>query len=344
MLFNLVNTIKDQLSIRLKYGFEFIGDPEKISVGLTPRSKVYEEGSKKLYLYKGNLENSKPLLLVYSLINRPYIFDLRPKRSLIEFLTNNGFDVYLLDWGNPGPEDIHEDLNELINGTLNRVVSIILKKYNQEKLDVLGYCMGGTFAAAYNALYPDKVNHLTLLTTPLSRSEGGILQKISQRVNVDKAIASKGIISGRDLKMFFNSVKPASMIKKERDFWQNSHEEKFLDNFLPVEKWSNDTPDVPAKVFSEFINICFNHDLSKDELTIGNKVLNFKNIKNKVFSIAAEHDWIIAKSAIETAKAVMPNAKHEGHLLAGGHIGLVIGRPALEIWTKIKDFNQDKLI
>lgn len=341
-MFNLINLLKDQISIRLKYGPEFIGDPEKIEVGLTPRTQVYNEGSKKLYLYKSNLENSQPLLLVYSLINRPYIFDLRPKRSLIEFLTNNGFDVYLLDWGDPQPEDIHEDLSELIIGTLNRVVTFILKKHNIEKLNMLGYCMGGTFSALYNAIYPEKINRLTLLTTPLSKAEGGLLQKISSRVNVDKAFSSKGLISGRDLKMFFNSVKPASLIKKERDFWLNNQEEKFIENFMPVEKWSNDTPNVPAKVFTEFIDICYNHDLSKEKLTIGNKIADFKNIKNRVFSIAAEHDWIIAKSAIETAKDVMPNAKHESHLLAGGHIGLVIGRPALEIWTKIKDFNQDK--
>lgn len=338
-MINLINLLKDQISIRLKYGAEFIGDPEKISVGLTPRTLVYSEVSKKLYLYKGVMEKNKPLLLVYSLINRPYIFDLRPKRSMIEYLTNNGFDVYLLDWGDPQPEDIHSDLNELINGTLNRVVNFISKKHSQNKIDMLGYCMGGTFASLYTAIYPDKINNLTLLTTPLSKSEGGLLQKIGEKLNIRKALGSNGLISGRELKMFFNSVKPAGLIKKERDFWANNQEDKFLENFLPVEKWSNDTPNVPAKVLSEFIDICFNHDLSKETISIGNKVADFKNIKSNVFSIAAEHDWIIAKSAITTVKDVMPNANHETYLLAGGHIGLVIGKPALEIWTKIRDFN-----
>lgn len=339
-MINLINVLKEQISIRLKYGAEFIGDPEKISVGLTPRTLVYSEGSKKLYLYKGINEKNRPLLLVYSLINRPYIFDLRPKRSMIEFLINNGFDIYLLDWGDPQVEDIHSNLDEFINGTLNRVVNFINKKYSQEKLDILGYCMGGTFASLYTSMYPEKVNKLTLLTTPLSQSEGGLLQRIGKKLDIKKAIESSGLISGRELKMFFNSVKPASLIKKERDFWQNSQEEKFLDNFLPVEKWSNDTPNVPAKVFSEFIDICFNHDLSKEKICIGNKLVDFKNIKSNVFSIAAEHDWIIAKSAIDTVKNVMPNANHETYLLSGGHIGLVIGKPALEIWTKIKDFNK----
>lgn len=341
MLVNFINTLKDQVGIRLKYGPEFIGDPEKIAVGLTPRTLVYTEGSKKLYLYKGNKEKNIPLLLVYSLINRPYIFDLRPDRSMIEFLTNNGFDVYLVDWGDPKPEESFSDLNDLINGTLHRCVNYVLKNSSQESLDMLGYCMGGTFAAIYTAIYPEKINKLTLLTTPLSKNEGGLLQKIGKKLNIDNALSSNGIISGRELKMFFNSVKPAGVIKKERDFWKNSQEEKFLDGFLPVEKWSNDTPDIPSKALAQFIDICYNHDLSVETVVVGNKQVDFKNIKCDVFSIAAEHDWIIAKTAIDTAKNVMPNANHQSHLLKGGHINLVVGRAAIEVWTKIKDFNSN---
>jgi len=339
MLVNFINTLKDQAKIRLKYGAEFIGDPEKISVGLTTRTLVYTEGSKKLYLYKGKSEKNTPLLLVYSLINRPYIFDLRPKRSMIEFLTENCFDVYLIDWGDPKPEESFSDLNDLINGTLNRCVNYILKVNNKESLDMLGYCMGGTFATLYTAINQDKINKLTLLTTPLSKSEGGLLQKISEKLDVGKALSSNGIISGRELKMFFNSVKPAGVIKKERDFWTNSQEEKFLDGFLPVEKWSNDTPNIPSKALSDFIDICYNHDLGSETVLLGNKQVDFKNITCDVFSIAAEHDWIIAKSALDTAQKVMPNAKHQTHLLKGGHINLVIGRDAVDVWTKIKDFN-----
>ena len=294
MLIDFINTLKDQVKIKAKYGIEFVGDPEKIEVGLTPRSVVYTEGSKNLYLYKGKNEKNSPLLLVYSLINRPYIFDLRPNRSMIEFLTNNGFDIYLLDWGDPRPEDAFSDLSELINGTMNRAVNYIAKLHHQKNIDMLGYCMGGTFASIYTAIYPDKINKLTLLTTPLSKNEGGLLQDIGKKLDVNKALSSKGIISGREMKMFFNSVKPVGMIKKERDFWKNKGEEKFLDTFLPVEKWSNDTPNIPSKVFSEFLDICFKHDLTTDEIVLGGKQVNFKNIKNKVFSIGAEHDWIIA--------------------------------------------------
>lgn len=96
---NLLNTIKEQLQIRLKYGFEFIGDIEKIETGFSKKSVALSERYYKLYFYESKKENPQPLLLIYSLINRPYIFDLVKGRSLIEFLCENGFDVYLLDWG-----------------------------------------------------------------------------------------------------------------------------------------------------------------------------------------------------------------------------------------------------
>ena len=148
----LLQTVSEQLRIRLQYGPEFIGDLAQIEVGLTPRHAIYSEGPHRLYCYPGQQAQNQPILLIYSLINRPYIFDLRPGRSLIEYLSAEGYDVYLLDWGDPTPDLGLVTLGELTGGTLRRCVRKILRRHRLQQIPVLGYCMGATFATLYAAL------------------------------------------------------------------------------------------------------------------------------------------------------------------------------------------------
>lgn len=337
---NLIQTLQEQLKIRLKYGFEFIGDIENIDVGPTPKSLAMTDRYHKLYFYKSTQEQATPLLLVYSLINRPYIFDLAKGRSLIEFLCDQGFDVYLLDWSDPTSESAHMSLEDMVFGTLHRSVKHILNKYGIKKVNMLGYCMGGTFASLYAGKHYDLIEKLVLLTPALGRDEGGTLQKIASFIDWKKKIDSSGIISGRFLKLFFNSVKPMAMIKKERDFWKNHDKEDFMKHFLPVEKWSNDTPNLPGRAFTEFLDLCF----TTDQLERGGKVVlektevDMSKVDIPIFSVSAQHDWIIPSASTETVKKVFPNAKHESYVIPGGHIGLVIGRTAPLLWGKLIEF------
>jgi len=337
--FKFLQTIRNQIQVRIKYGPEFIADIEKVKVGLTPKRCVYKEEPHCLYYYPGKDKKNIPVLLVYSLINRPYIFDLRPKRSLIEYLCSNGFDVYLLDWGDPFPETGCCSIADLVCGTLHRCVSWILRHHKISSIRLLGYCMGGTFATIYTALYPEHVDRLVLLTTPLGNDEGGVLQKIASNIDWSKGIEQTNLVSGRFLKWAFNSIRPSINIKKEQDFWQNFDKDEFLEHFLPVEKWSNDTPDVPEHAFYEFLDLCFKRDLFKTgHIKLDNCNVDFTKVKCPVFSVAAQHDWIIPPTALETVQKVLPDAQHKTYLLPGGHIGIVVGKQAVVLWNAIKEF------
>lgn len=332
-----LKTLAEQLRIRVQFGPEFLGDPGAIKVGLTPRQLVYEESPHQLWCYPGQLAKNQPILLVYSLINRPYIFDLRPGRSLIEFLCQSGFDVYLLDWGLPLPENSRESLADLIGGTMARCVRKILRQHRCESLSILGYCMGGTFAALYAGLHPERVSQLTLLTTPLGPD--GLLQNIAHKVDWHALGQGQPLISGRQLKQLFNAIRPAGALKKERDFWKNQHDPTFLDHFLPVEKWSNETPDIPSQAFVEFLQLCFQDNLmtTGKPFLVGNMDIDLSRVTCPVFAVAAEHDWIIPASSLASIKQALPNAKHTSYLIPGGHIGLVVGKQAGQLWQTLRN-------
>lgn len=342
----LFDTLREQLRIRFQYGPEFIGDLEKIEVGLTPRHCVYEEAQHRLYHYPplnpdGNGGPGQPILLVYSLINRPYIFDLRPGRSLIEFLCQQGYDVYLLDWGDPEPEMGYASLSDLITGTLRRCVRKVQRRHRQQKIPVLGYCMGASFVSLYAGFRPQDIERLVLLTPMLGHDKNGILQKISAHQEIHAEMLEAQLVSGRQLKLFFNAIKPAGIMKKERDFWLNFDSDAFLEHFLPVEKWSNDTPNLPGRAFQEFIQLVVRDDaLRQHQLNLDDKRIDLEQVSCPVLAVAAKHDWIIPRSALRTGEDVFPQADYTPYLLNGGHIGLVVGRSAGVLWQDLLAFLQ----
>ena len=104
--------------------------PRKISSGVTPREEVYAEDKLKLYRYQpstGVVQNRVPTLIVYALVNRPYMTDIQENRSTIRGLLDTGQDVYLIDWGYPDRADKYLTLDDYINGYIDRCVDVIAR-------------------------------------------------------------------------------------------------------------------------------------------------------------------------------------------------------------------------
>jgi polyhydroxyalkanoate synthase len=107
-----------------------------------------------------------PTLVVFALVNRPYILDLRPGKSVVAHFVNRGFETYNLDWGIPSDGDRFLGMDDYIEGQLNQVVDFLRERHDCERINVLGYCMGGSMTAMYAALHPDKIQNLIMLAAP----------------------------------------------------------------------------------------------------------------------------------------------------------------------------------
>lgn len=141
----------------------------RVRKGVTPSEVVYEEDRLKLlhYIPQGEPRYRTPLVFIYALVNRPYILDLKKGRSVIANFVERGFDTYLVDWGVPLNADRHLTLDDYINGYMVNVMDFLRERTGADKLNVLGYCMGGTMSAMFAALHPDRVKNLTLLAAPI---------------------------------------------------------------------------------------------------------------------------------------------------------------------------------
>ncbi|MFO0953243.1 MAG: alpha/beta fold hydrolase, partial [Isosphaeraceae bacterium] len=157
----------------------------EVAVGTTPHEVVYEEDSLRLLRYFRDTpaKYAEPIVFAYALVNRPYIVDLQPQRSVIRQLLAAGFDVYLIDWGVPSAADRSMKLTDYIDGIMHNCADVAMKDVARplpspgadpgpkrkpvSKFHLIGYCMGGTMSSIFTARYPELVKTLTLMTAPL---------------------------------------------------------------------------------------------------------------------------------------------------------------------------------
>src|SRR3954470_3161375 len=164
-------TVDDMAVALKKYakGIQIILDGAQAPTGQTPKEVIWTKNKAKLYHYEPAIEKRfpVPILLIYALINRPYVMDLMPGNSLVEYLANQGFDVYMLDWGIPGDEDKDLTFEDYVLDYLPRAAKKVMRISDSEEYTLFGYCMGGTMSAMYASLFPKHLKNLVLLTTPV---------------------------------------------------------------------------------------------------------------------------------------------------------------------------------
>lgn len=143
-------------SRKLGQGMENLLNAEKIDTGVSPKEPVYTEDKLVLYRYdtpEGVTPDPVPLLIVYALVNRPYMTDIQEDRSTIKGLLATGQDVYLIDWGYPDQADRAITLDDYINGYIDRCVDHIREAHGVEKINILGICQGGAFSLMYTSMH-----------------------------------------------------------------------------------------------------------------------------------------------------------------------------------------------
>src|SRR5205085_8191365 len=143
-----------------------------VEVGISPKDVVWTHRKTTLYRYRSDKRRHPvPVLLVFALINRPDIFDLRPGNSFVELLLSQGFDVFLIDWGYPEEEDSEMGLEEYVCDELGWGIREVLRASGQDELTLLGWCIGGTLSLMYAGWQRENpVRNLALLTTPVDTS------------------------------------------------------------------------------------------------------------------------------------------------------------------------------
>ncbi len=178
--------------------------------GCSPKELVWESGKLRLFRYRPTAPSSgaAPLLIVYALVNRPYMMDLQEDRSLIRGLLDAGLPVYLIDWGYPDGADRFTTLADYIDRLLAGCVEHVLAAHRLDALNMLGVCQGGVLSLCFSALHPRKVRNLITMVTPVDfHTPADLLSKWARKIDV-AAWVGDGNVSGDTLNQLFLALMP----------------------------------------------------------------------------------------------------------------------------------------
>jgi polyhydroxyalkanoate synthase len=310
---------------------ELLLNPPEVSVGTTPYEVVHTEGKMRLLHYHTTVKKTHdvPLLVIYALINKPYILDLQPDRSVIRTLLSEGFDVYMVDWGTPTEGDKYLTLDDYVNWYINDAVDFIREKHDMDSISVLGYCMGGTLSVMFTAIHPEKVRNFILMAAPLDfEADGGLLKIWSQKeyFDPDKLVDTVGLVPGEFLNFGYLLLDPVNnLYSKYLKFIDKVDDEKFVEMFFRMEKWIDDGIPLAGEAFREFIRKLYQENqLVNNELRLNGNKVNLRNIDMPLLSLVAKYDHLVPKESSMSFNDLVSSADKDMIMFPTGHIGLSV--------------------
>jgi polyhydroxyalkanoate synthase len=354
----LANLAEDaeKTQARVTRASEVLLGPLSSDVAVTPYDVVYEEDRIKLkhYRLEGDPQLKTPLLVIYALINRETMLDLQPDRSVVKTFLKEGIDLYMMDWGYPTRKDRYVTIDDHVNGYIDNVVELIRKKHGLKKINLMGICMGGSFCVMYAALHPEKIKNLITTVTPTNfDTDTGLLHVWMKNIDVDRLVDTYGNIPADLMNFGFLLLNPARlMIDKYVGFFENMDNKTFVENFVRMEKWIFDSPDVPGETFRQFIKDGYQKNLLiQSKMELGGRRVELKNITMPVLNFYGMFDHLVPPAACEMLIEKIGSTDKENVSLDTGHIGIYVSSkcqrefaPKIARWLKERDAPEETVV
>jgi polyhydroxyalkanoate synthase subunit PhaC len=320
----------------------------KVPIAQTPKQVIWTLNKAKLYRYVPVVPAEKrhpvPLLLVFALMNRPYILDLRPGHSFVEFMVHQGYDVYLLDWGSPGPEDKNLKFDDYTLDYMPRAIRKMKAVSGSQEFSMLGWCIGAILTTVYSALRGSQegLRNLILLTAPLdfSNKEGITFAKwVDERFfDVDKVLAATGNMPGEMIDYGARALKPVdNYVLNYLKLWDNIDNPGVVDAWKAMNTWVTDNVPLAGGAFRQLIVDLYRNDrLMRGEWIIRGERVDLHKITANLMTVIAQGDHITPPCQSAAIMSKVASKDKELYQIPGGHIGIMAGSAAHKItWPHI---------
>lgn len=286
-------------------------------------------------------ENAPVLFIIPSLINRSYVLDLMPGRSLVDHLSEQGIRPLLLDWGAPGNAEKEFTLNDYILGRICGAWDYVSDKYPDSLLHMAGYCMGGTLAVVAAERRQDRLTSFIALASPWDfHAELNSQTKmfIGHKELWATILEGFGELPVDLLQTLFASLDPNLGLRKFSMFAGMDMASERAIEFVALEDWLNDGTPLPKKVAEE----CFRewYGANTPHLSawkIGGQIVCAENIKVPSLVAVPKVDKIVPRTSALALASSLPKSKVVTP--PSGHIGMVTSRRAKDgLWRELSDW------
>jgi polyhydroxyalkanoate synthase len=295
-----------------------------------------------------------PIVIVTPWINKFYILDLTPRKSLVKFLTDQGYSVFITSWKNPGPEMAGVSFDDYLREGVDASVNAVCALCRVSQVHLVGYCIGGTLVATYMAWasrqYGEKkqpVAHWTLFTTLTDFSKPGDIDVFIDEGAIralEEKMARTGYLDGEEMAASFRLLRSNSLV------WHYFVHSYLYGEPLPpfdVLFWNMDTTRMPHAMHSFYLREMYLHNnlMKRDALTIAGQPIDLDRIVQPLYAVAAEDDHIVPwRQSYRIRKYINVNAPMRFVLSTSGHIlGIVnpvVHPPKRAYWVAEPERNE----
>lgn len=267
-----------------------------------------------------------PVLVVPSLINRSYILDLTPRRSLVRYLAEKGLAPFMLDWDAPGELEAGFTLTDYIAGRLEAALDQVIAATGR-KPAVLGYCMGGLLALALAQRRPESIAALVAMATPFdfaAEREANAAMMSTLSGPMGDLIEACGSMPVDMLQSMFASLDPGLAAKKFISFSQMPQRSARARDFVALEDWANDGVALAGAVARECLFGWYGrNEPARGEWRIQGRPVLPEEVGVPTLLMIPHRDRIVPPASARPLADRLPKARVM--TLAGGHVGMLTG-------------------
>lgn len=333
---------RDPSSVVDQTPFDVVFLRDKVQVRrYLPLEEELELGPEALRELPGNLapqgKHRVPVLLIPPLMVKPLIYDLVDNRSYVRTLLQAGYDVFLLDFGEPDRSDAYVTLDHYILNWIPAAVDAVCRESGCGSLSMIGYCMGGLFALMHASVNQDRrVRNIVTIGSPVDASKMGQLAWFVRLTHdqIDFISRRLGNIPGDLSSAAFKMVAPFKSFTRYADLFINLWNQEYVNDYDALSQWTDNFVDYPGKAFRQLLNDFLVGDKLKDgRWEFGGHAADLGNISSSLLAFAGQDDQIAPVSAIRQILDLVPTEDKELKVVPGGHMGVFGGRQApAEVW------------
>ncbi|MEH7118826.1 alpha/beta fold hydrolase [Neobacillus vireti] len=310
--------------------FKVLSEPEP-KTGITPRDEIWRKNKSVLWHYPAKQKKYEiPLFFIYSLFNKPYILDIAPKVSVIEALTNMGYEVYLLDWGSPGYEDKQNGIDTYIEKYLQTAVKRAIRHSGAPEITLIGYCIGGTIASIYASIAEEPIKNLIVATVPIDFEPFMGPDKWAEGlregdINLEGFIDAYGIIPPKLVEGMFRTIGSPIYFTNYTNLLYRAHDSNYVDKWRRMNKWTLDQVPLAGEAYRQLANDFFKENkLVKGEWMVGNKRVDLKNIRANLFVVSGSRDNLVHEDQSKPIMDLVSSQDKTYITVETGHVSLAL--------------------
>jgi polyhydroxyalkanoate synthase len=305
------------------------------NVAITEGEVVYRNELIELIQYAPTTPDvhPEPVLIVPAWIMKYYILDLSPKNSLVAWLVDQGFTVFMISWKNPTAADRNLGMDDYVRKGVYAALDAVSAIVPEREIHAVGYCIGGTLlsiaASALSAWGDTRIRDISLFAAQTDFSEPGELSLYISPAQIEMLEAlmyKEGVLDSKQMGGAFTMLRAHDLL------WQpavKTYLKGEREGMIDLMAWNADGTRMPWKMHTEYlVGLYLRNDLAEGRFKVEGETVDPKEIRVPMFVVGTETDHVAPWKSVYKASALTSSPEFTFLLTSGGHNAGIVSGPA----------------